>query len=480
VTSVRGTAKARRQRPDWYSISVDSLRAWTTFFFIIAALVGGFFGYRAWERGVLERETASAIAEARELLEKLGAHQGMAEYRSEYSAAQDDYKKAVEHQRRGETQPALDRANASRNLLSWVMEQLNQDGPKGEAVFILVQGEVQFRRGETGDWKPARMRVALVNGDYVRTGPSSSAQIMSPSGTLYTVQPDSLVIISRGRLAGNGAEQSIAMEYGWVDLSTKRTASNVTTPTAEATVRRESEASVSYDANSRISRFVSYRGRISVSDGDGSERDVGPQEEVVKVGEDLGSTRRLPDRPALVSPADKQQVSFGAVQRLELKWEPVAGAAGYALQVSRNRLFGDNVIDVTNRRRNSATLGLQGEGTFEWRVAAVGRDGVKGPWSTARQFRVASFGNGGEGDSTPPELKLEEVSSHGSIFIVAGSTEPGAEVTINGEPVPVNADGSFTKTVQLNSEGWSFVDILARDTWGNEAKLSRRVFVESF
>ena len=30
-----------------------------------------------------------------------------------------------------------------------------------------------------------------------------------------------------------------------------------------------------------------------------------------------------------------------------------------------------------------------GDGTFVWRVAAIGEEGVVGPWSTARRFRVS-------------------------------------------------------------------------------------------
>ena len=49
---------------------------------------------------------------------------------------------------------------------------------------------------------------------------------------------------------------------------------------------------------------------------------------------------------------------------MPLAWEPVAGASRYAFQVSRSRLFVDNVIDVANRTRPRATLGLRGEGSF--------------------------------------------------------------------------------------------------------------------
>ena len=42
----------------------------------------------------------------------------------------------------------------------------------------------------------------------------------------------------------------------------------------------------------------------------------------------------------------------------------------------------------------------------------------------------------------------------------------------------VAADGSFTKTIQLNNEGWNFIEIRARDASGNETARRHRVFVD--
>jgi hypothetical protein len=79
----------------------------------------------------------------------------------------------------------------------------------------------------------------------------------------------------------------------------------------------------------------------------------------------------------------------------------------------------------------------------------------------------------------PPELEIEEAVGYGSIFIVEGRTEAGATVEVNGEAVQVNADGSFTKTIQLVGEGWSFIEVRARDAWGNTVDRRRRVYIDS-
>ncbi len=91
---------------------------------------------------------------------------------------------------------------------------------------------------------------------------------------------------------------------------------------------------------------------------------------------------------------------MAAGESLVLEWQPVEGASRYALQVARTRFFVQNLIDLDDRTKTSATIGLQGTGSFVWRVAAFDRQGVQGPWSTLRRFRVTTGANLGEEQSS--------------------------------------------------------------------------------
>lgn len=473
--------RRKRERRDWYSVSVDSLRAWMGFLGVLAILLLAFVGYRYWEENLLKRDASLYLSRARELAEQLEGKEGLSAYRDDYDSALDSYRTALERYRAEDYPAALNGASYSRSLLEWIADTLQRQGAVGEAQFFSVQGGVQFRHGEVGDWQPARDRVALMQGDYVRTSGSGSAQIMFANGTLYTVRPNTQFIVSRAESPkGSGTEQAIEMEYGWVNLNTNQRDSNVTTPDSDAWVRRDSEATVSYDRGSGTARFVAYQGSMSVSSAEGERRELGALQQVVKVNDKLSEPRALPGRPELFDPPDNFQVNFGKVPQLSLAWQRVGGASRYALQVSRNQLFVDNIIDVEDRSRPGATLGVKGEGTFHWRTAAINREGVQGPWSVPRKFRIASLRTGADGDREPPRLELHDIKPYGNLFIIGGTTEPGAEVEINGEPVTVEPDGSFTKTVQLFQEGWSFVTIRARDAWGNEIERRKRVFVEAF
>ncbi len=248
-----------------------------------------------------------------------------------------------------------------------------------------------------------------------------------------------------------------------------------------ARVREDSEAFVSVDKGTNQGRFGATRGGMELASKSGLTREIKGLQQVVQTGDLLSEPKPLPAPPQPSEPDDNLALDLDTTRKLVLAWAPVPGASRYALQVSRNILFVDNVINAENRSRPRATLGLRGEGTFLWRVAAYGSDGVLGPWSGMRKFRVASsHATGGEKKgSTPPTLDLDDVKPYGSIFFVAGRSDPGARIEVNGEQVKTTIDGSFNKPVQLTKEGWNIIEIRARDAWGNETVRRHRVFVEN-
>ncbi len=104
----------------------------------------------------------------------------------------------------------------------------------------------------------------------------------------------------------------------------------------------------------------------------------------------IGLHSDLPAGPRLVSPMGEQRIDFATQKVLRLAWEEVPDAPRYALHVSRSLDFDSNVIEDPDRRQPSASLGIRGEGTFYWRVAAYEPGGSLGPWSETRSFQIAA------------------------------------------------------------------------------------------
>lgn len=465
----------------WYTVSVDTLRALGALLVLAVVAGAGWWVYRNWQADQLEVEAARLIEEVDGLIARVGRERPAGRFEEELAEARSGRQEAGQLLEEGDFAAAVSAGRRSRALLLALLDAGGARDGAGEAQFIAVQGNVEYRRGEQGEWETARARDVLYEGDEVKTAGGGSAEVVFLDGTLYTVRPNTLFIVTRTRNAiGAGTEQAISMEYGWVDLNTAQRGGRVSTPSAEARVARDSEAAVSFDRTTATARFTAFRGELEVVSASGVSKSIGPLEEIRQRGDLLSDPTALPDAPAILRPAAHLETSLDANQNLTLAWAPVENAAHYALQVSRNRLFVDNLIDVEARRKTEATLELRGEGSFLWRVAALDRAGLQGPWSDARSFRVvAGLRPGERGDRTAPPIEIEAIQPYGNLFIFTGRTEPGARLSINGEATSVDREGRFTKTLLVDQEGWSIVELLASDPSGNTSRLRQRVFVEA-
>ncbi len=382
---------ANSRTKHWHKLSVDAVRGWTTFLIIVVLAGAGVIGYRLLARHLLERQSEIAMEEATELVERLAKEESLELHRDKYESARENLGAAREHFDQGELAKALLSAERSRTLLISIVDALRHRAPAGEAQIITRQGGVDVRRGERGEWEAAQNRMVVYGGDYIKTAANGSAEVMMTDGTLFTVRPGTVVLVRRTQtMLGLRSERTLSLQSGWVNLSTSGSGSRVTTPQAEARVEQRSEAVVRYDDQTNEGRFTSFRGELEVASAGGAKQKLGELQQVVQRGDALSSPQSLPDAPVVVAPDDNLEVAIASTPTLELRWLSVKGAASYSLQVSRNRLFVDNIIDAGNRTKTSANLGLKREGSYVWRVAARDRDGEMGPWSPAHRFRVVA------------------------------------------------------------------------------------------
>ena len=387
ATDPQHDRKPALDRRDWYSLSLDTVRSWVIFLVVIGLLAIGFVGYRITQSLSLERQAASVIDEAEQLLTRVQNERGVSASSDTYNEAWQNLQQARRQLTLGDHREALVSARWSRNLFSSLLDDLRNRAPSGEAQFVGVQGGVEFRRGD-GPWQVARSRLVLRSGDYVKTSGSGSAEVAFSDGSVFQVRPDTVILINRRRTEGGvPTEDAVSLEYGWVNLDTTDRASSVRTPEAEARVAQRSRAEVSYDRSRRRSTFSSFQGNMEVRTRIGTVRRLGSMEQLVQTAAGLSAPVALPASPALLTP-EADAIFDLANEQMVLRWQRVAGASRYALQICRDTHFVDNIIDVEDRSRTVATVGLLGEGTFLWRVAAFTRQGNKGPWSDHGVFKV--------------------------------------------------------------------------------------------
>jgi hypothetical protein len=320
----------------------------------------------------------------------------------------------------------------------------------------------------------------LKRGDLVKTGASATTEIVFFDGTVVQVRPESLVtledvtevatrergvawFISSGETTFRAPRRS---EDGHTDIST---------PVARLTTQDEAEGAVGVKESGE-SRTRLFRGQARLQMTKTGESVALGAREAVTVDADgrAGEKTALPSVPELVSPADQADLAYADPTRAitPLLWTEVPGARRYRLMLDFSPLFNRPLHDTRVERSGAQLTGLDA-GQYYWRVAAVDERGQEGAFSEPARFRVTRLRNGR--GAAPPALIVSSLEVRGNIVQVKGRTDPGATVSVNGQPVEVESDGTFNEFITLDKSGPQPFTILAVGIDGGVNKKVERI-----
>jgi hypothetical protein len=465
---------------DWYLISIERLKQ---IGLVILLVVLGTAGWWYWshQKGNPRSAAEAAIADAHEALNSLAASKDFTSHRSEFDRAQkllDQANGFLNGGRFADAQSAaVESHTISRNALTGGGER------ESDAQFLSIEGDVQYSKSSNSDFKRAEPRTSLFNGDWVKTGDKSSAELMFSNLSRYTVGPNALLeIYVQINPSTSKKSNAVQMKVGSVEVATTDDASTVRTPVSQIVVDSESQTQVGVQQDNATA-IVTTKGTSSVTSTAGGEPvKLSSGEKVVASPEAaLSPVKKVSPPPVLTTPTDNQIFSAGET-KVDFAWEAVPGAAGYILQVSRSRLFA--AVEINSKRtKTTATAKLTGEGAFYWRVASIGADGDPGPYSSFRRFRATGTGRetgtAASSNAPPPPLTLKRpYPIGGPFYMIEGNTEQGATVLINDEEVDVEPTGHFKKLVSFNKVGRNVVVVKAINAAGKQSVASETVLVE--
>jgi len=462
---------------DWYLISIDRLKQ---IGLVVLLLILAGAGYWFWneQKGNPKTKAESAIGDAKQALNALASSAEFAAHRSEFDRAQQKLDEANTHFTANRYENARDSAVESQTISR---AALSGGGDlESDAQFLTIEGNVQYQKGQSSEWKDADPRTPLVNGDWVKTGARASAELIFTNGSIYTVGPNALLEIFSQTNPGTSEKSNfVQMRVGSIQIATLREASTVRTPGTQVVIDSDSTTHVGVDEGSKETSVISSKGTASVSPEQG-----GPAVKLAS-GEKISATpqgtlspvKKLVLPPALLSPGDSQIFQLSPQLKVDLLWGAQEGATAYLLQVSRSRLFSTHEIN-TRRTNTSATTKVTEEGSFFWRVASVGPDGELGPFSPFRRFRVSGGKVTPEDHEAPRLVMKQPFHVGGPYYTIEGTTEAGATVFIADEEVDVDSNGAFRKVIGFDKVGRNTVVIKAVDAAGNSNVVSQTVLVE--
>lgn len=388
-----------------------------------------------------------------------------------------------------------------RSLLGWGLALLalvaywyffvRRPAPKpGQAIARLtaLEGRVKLRSGVDERWREARVSERLHVGDVLRTEAGSGAVILFDgdprepgSGNVVRVRPDSVVSI------GGSAESSTAawrVRSGRVNFAVGDQATEIETPTVRATATRASgDIDVAPQGGTDVKVF---QGQAELQTSLGQRITLAPNQAVrVDATGRAGAPLELPLPPTPVAPASRAQLAFVAPPAAitTLAWTAVAGGVSYRVAIDYNVTQADMLLSAALEQGGLVATehplrGLD-PGRYFWRVAATSKDGLDGAFSRVSSFSVGVPATPPPASTPTPGLAAPRVQLLAAqevwpgVVHVVGRTDPGSQVALDGNPLRVLPDGSFSEYVRHPGRGAVVVRVTTPD--GRTAEQARPV-----
>lgn len=349
------------------------------------------------------------------------------------------------------------------------------------ARFTRLEGSVKVKAVGTFEWVTGDNRMVLKKNDLVRTGAGSAAEITFFDGTVVQVRPDSLITIEETSEDPSTKRRRVAwrVSSGEVNFQTVRynvpgSATEVSTPTVRGTVGENAAANIRV-AETGDSDIRLFRGTARTETKTGQKVDLGANEALkVDAAGKAGAKVPLPPTPVLMFPQHQAEISYLDPTKATtlFGWKSVPDATEYHLMVDTTAFFNRPFVDRKGIKDVSQEIRGLEEGKYYWRVAAIARDGTEGSFADFWRFNVTKPKQAAASGGTPPPLAIDLLDVRTNILQIKGRTEPGASLTVNGQRVDVQSDGTFNEFITLEKLGRQQVVVRATGLNGgvNEQK----------
>lgn len=470
---------------DWYYISSRSLTKVVVGFLLLTAAVvaGTYFIVHQDERDT--KRAKQEIAEAERNLAEAKEHPDARRYGAELSQVERSLNDARTAFAGGLVDKAIKLAVESQSSAKRLLGG-KATLAQADATVVDRAGRVEMQRANESTWRQLEVSSALYEGDFIKTGPNGTAEVMSSDGTLYRIKPETLFEVHRtSTIAGASGAFSKRSEakvvVGSTEVNTGEGGQSVV-KTDAATTDIAKNSSVGLDNDTRATGVSTFRGEATLtSSASGKSVTLRDRERAVATKDGIGEKLKLLEPPAPFLPDDNSNFDIRKRDPITLRWTPVKDTRTYHLQIAQSRLFvPDSIIqDDKSRVTSEAILQVKEPGSYYWRVKAIGKINNDSEWSPVRRIRATAGGLQDRTERIPPELVLQRPQVMGNLVIVIGKTEPGATVTVNNEQADPDADGKFRKTISVG-EGFQQILVKAQNGAGLETIKRESVVIQTY
>jgi len=315
---------------------------------------------------------------------------------------------------------------------NWFVPVEATDTPRDAARIVSFEGEVRITRAATRETLLVTKATWVAAGDIVQTLADGRAVIQMIDGSVYSVRPNSTVIVRDTTSLFGGKNVRVRVDDGQLNVRTNEQPENtkniVELGDSENQIGPKTDASFNADGPNGGEIRVS-RGGVETTLG-GEQTTIAENQYATVNGNKLSERERLLAPPRLSTPGNLEQIvdSTGNGVAVTFAWQDPEGnpAASFHLQVARSPYFASDSIMVDRGDLQSHEFRLGGllPGTYYWRLKATARSGQTTNWNDQRKFTVVRPGESVAIDAA--DWVVEPIG--GNIYIISGRTAPGMTV----------------------------------------------------
>jgi len=350
-----------------------------------------------------------------------------------------------------------------------------------QAHFTALDGTVKVKKSNGNTWVSADYNIPLEKGDVVQTGSEGMAKVVFNDGTSYTVKQDSLIVVEEN--SANDQQQTnvaVAVSTGTVDLSTatysQGSKSKVIVAGATASLAPESAAQVHNDPKKDQHEILMKKGSGEVTRNGETVQLANWEKVSFQATQPHMEKEKGIGPPVPISPANMAPIFTAgeATKDVEFSWTPMTNAVAYRLRISRNPYFSSTLVDKRVTTADVTVTNL-GEGAYYWMVQSYEASGTESIESEKNRFTIIAKSK----QTASIDLELDPFVQHGHVIEVAGKTQAGARVMVNGREVPiVSSDGTFHYFTPPLEAGEAVITVTAQNAQGGVNTQQKRIIIQ--
>lgn len=348
------------------------------------------------------------------------------------------------------------------------------EAPSG-ARFTSFEGDVRIIRASTRQVVVANRDIQLYPGDTVQTQADGRARISMADGSTVVVRPNSTIIIRDNESAEDGKRSNVhvVVDSGQMLVRTSDQSENnknvIETPKTQNQIAGQTQASFGV-APEGTEEIRVNNGAVQSSNRQGERQAlVGGEYVSVNQSGTISKPQRLLEVPQPLQPKDLEKIAAtnGGSATVPLRWQkPQSGVPSYyRVEVATSPFFvpEGKVIERDQLSVTQFSASDLRPGSYFWRIRATAATGQTSDWTEPLKFIVLAPGTS---VSSIPVSNLSTILLGGNVYIIRGTTWPGATVRSADREASAASDGNFQ--IQINAPPNSReVTIQVSDSQGN-------------